>query len=171
MSSQKITERPSYRNNSETFRTPRKGDVKNIDKYTLSESKLAMYGLILSLVIIATKLCYSNKDFIEELIFERQLISLEQVSKEGQVVFRNVWVDSVKYSKYWLPVLCGTVITYFTWLMVYLDSDVPGVQPPSPLSPTKYKLQSGHSFHLNYVFALLVGVLVSVYMFWKEISL
>lgn len=78
-------------------------------------------------------------NYIHGLIYERQLISLEEVSKEGEVVFRNVWTDTVRYSKYWLPVLCGLLSTYFTWIMVYLDSNVPGVQPPSPLSPSKYK--------------------------------
>ncbi|KRT86333.1 hypothetical protein AMK59_3000 [Oryctes borbonicus] len=171
MPSQKITERPTYRSNNEIFGTPRKRDVRNIDMYALSETKLAMYGLIFSLAIITVKLYYSNRTYVEGLIFEQQLISLEQATEEGQVVFKNIWVHSIKYSKYWLPALCGLLTTYFTWLLVYLDSDVPGVQPPSPLSPTKYKLRSGHSFHLNYVFALLVGVLVSIYMLWKEMSL
>ncbi|KAK9752792.1 hemopoietic lineage transmembrane helix [Popillia japonica] len=172
MSSKKITERPSYRSNTNgVFGTPKKIDAKCNHKYLLSESKLALYGLIVSLLIITAKLYYFNRKLLHDFFYERELISFEEITREGQVAFRNVWIDSLKYSKYWLPVLCGLISTYFTWLVVYLDSDVPGVQPPSPLSPSKYKLQSGHSFHLNYVFALLVGILVSIYMFWKEISL
>lgn len=76
---------------------------------------------------------------INDLIIDRRLVSIAQVTKEGKTVFKNVWVDSVKYSKYWFPILCGFLTTYFTWLMVYIDSNVPGIQPPSPLSPSRYK--------------------------------
>ena len=33
--------------------------------------------------------------------------------------------------------LCGLAMMGFTWFIIYKDSRVPGVNPPSPFSPTK----------------------------------
>ena len=76
---------------------------------------------------------------IHAIFIDKKLTSYEVIAENGDVMLRYVWEESVKYSRYWLPVLCGLLTTYFTWLIVYLDSNVPGVQPPSPLSPSKYK--------------------------------
>lgn len=68
-----------------------------------------------------------------------KLITYETFTQDGELMFRHGWKTAVNYSGVWLPLLCGTLTTVFTWLMMYLDSDVPGVRPPSPLSPSKYK--------------------------------
>lgn len=34
-----------------------------------------------------------------------------------------------------------------------------------------FRIQSGHTFHLNYMFALLVGVLVFGYMYFRGIAI
>lgn len=81
---------------------------------------------------------FSEDDF-KRFLVERQLFTFEVVNEDGNVMYHHVWKNVVKFSNIWLPTLCGILTTYFTWLMVYLDSDVPGVQPPSPFSPNKYK--------------------------------
>lgn len=36
-------------------------------------------------------------------------------------------------------IISGCVITSFTWFIIYNDSSVPGVNPPSPFSPRKQR--------------------------------
>ncbi|XP_060522966.1 uncharacterized protein LOC132699970 [Cylas formicarius] len=141
------------------------------DNMVLNERKLAIYGLSFSLLVIFVKVFFANQDIIEKTIFERKLISYEVFTEDGRVVFTNSWQTVVRYSHFWVPLLCGFLTTYFTWIFVYLDSNVPGVQPPSPLSPQKYRMQSGHNFHLNYVFAILIGILVTTYMYLRGASI
>lgn len=46
------------------------------------------------------------------------------------------------YGKYgWLlrATMSGLVITAFTWFILYKDSSVPGVNPPSPFSPSRQR--------------------------------
>lgn len=76
---------------------------------------------------------------LEKAIFEQQLISYKVLTEDGTEMLLYSWKTAVRYSNIWLPILCGIMSSYFTWIMVYLDSNVPGVHPPSPLSPKKYK--------------------------------
>lgn len=93
-------------------------------------------------MVIFTENCINNLilgDTIYDTIFEKRLITYERVVTDGEIIVNYAWTTALRYSKFWLPVLCGTLATWFTWLMVYLDSNIPGVQPPSPLSPSRYK--------------------------------
>ncbi|XP_019869662.1 ADP-ribosylation factor-like protein 6-interacting protein 6 [Aethina tumida] len=146
-------------------------NLKTNEKPLVSEWKLGLCGLVVSLVIILAKLYVSNQDAIRSVLIERKYVTYEEITEDGRLMFKYTLETAVKYSSFWLPIVCGVLTTYFTWIMVYLDSNVPGEQPPSPFSPTKYKIQSGHSIHFNYLFAIIVGVLVSCYMYWRGISL
>ncbi|XP_067141281.1 ADP-ribosylation factor-like protein 6-interacting protein 6 [Centruroides vittatus] len=66
-----------------------------------------------------------------------------------------------------IPIIFGIVTTIFSWMIVFFDSFMPGISPPSPLSPSKYRKQSGHNFHTAYVMALANGVACSILMsYW-----
>ncbi|KAK4874737.1 hypothetical protein RN001_014097 [Aquatica leii] len=137
----------------------------------LSEWRLGLFGLIFSLIVISLKVLYANRENVQYVVFEKEWNTYKTVVTDGEVVLRHSWTTVLKCSWFWFPILCGAVATWFTGLMVYIDSSVPGVQPPSPFSPSKYKIRSGHSFHLNYVFAVVVGLLVSGYMFIRGFRL
>lgn len=50
------------------------------------------------------------------------------------------WEEGIKGSYLLWPIFCGISVSIFTWIMVYLDSDIPGIKPPSPqisFSPSK----------------------------------
>nr|CAH7719534.1 unnamed protein product [Callosobruchus chinensis] len=137
----------------------------------INEQKLALLGLLLSAVVISGKIITNYRETISKVLLEHKLVSYEILSDDGNEMLVHSWKTVLKYSNIWLPLLFGFLSSYFTWMMVYLDSAVPGVQPPSPLSPRRYKDQSGHTFHLNYVFAIVVGILVFFYMYMKGVSI
>ncbi|KAJ8942039.1 hypothetical protein NQ318_002793 [Aromia moschata] len=125
------------------YGTPRTHNLKE-ERPVLSERAVALWALVVSLLIIAAKVFTGYRETIGAAVLEQ--------------------------NNFWLPAVCGVLSSYFTWIMVYLDSNVPGISPPSPLSPQKYKDRSGHTFHLNYVFAILVGIFVFFYMYFKGVS-
>ncbi|KAB0793530.1 hypothetical protein PPYR_13150 [Photinus pyralis] len=147
---------------------PKKCENQNI---VISEWRLGLCGLIISLIILTSKILYANHESLRSMLFEKRFVTYETIVTDGEVVVRHAWVTALRYSWFWFPIVCGSLATWFTGLMVYIDSSVPGIQPPSPISPSKYKAQSGHMFHLNYVFAVVVGFLVSGYMFIRGFSL
>uniref|UniRef100_A0A1B6C8R9 Uncharacterized protein n=1 Tax=Clastoptera arizonana TaxID=38151 RepID=A0A1B6C8R9_9HEMI len=69
------------------------------------------------------------------------------------------WILSVILSR---AVFIGCLISLFSCQIVYLDSNKPGIDPPSPLSPVKYRKQSGSNWHLNYLVPFLMGPLIAI---------
>ncbi|XP_053687978.1 uncharacterized protein LOC128737378 [Sabethes cyaneus] len=61
-----------------------------------------------------------------------------------------------------LAALFGLGVMSFTYHVIYLDSNIPGVNPPTPFSASKQKRFSDKErrFHLGYVTALLSGLTV-----------
>lgn len=35
--------------------------------------------------------------------------------------------------------VCGLIMMGFTWFIIYKDSSIPGINPPSPFSPSKQR--------------------------------
>lgn len=71
------------------------------------------------------------------------------------------------YEKYgWLlkAMMSGLVITGFTWFILYKDSSIPGVNPPSPFSPSKQRIRGSSRIQINYLVGVLNGILCFVYM-------
>jgi len=69
----------------------------------------------------------------------------------------------------WRPALWGLLVLAFSWIIMHYDSKIPGVYPPSPLTPKKYREASGHTFHLGYAVALLNGFVAFVLSLWQQI--
>uniref|UniRef100_A0A336MBG9 CSON014362 protein n=1 Tax=Culicoides sonorensis TaxID=179676 RepID=A0A336MBG9_CULSO len=64
--------------------------------------------------------------------------------------------------------LIGALVTVFSWTIVYLDSDIPGINPPTPLSPRKnrtgYQLHVKNQYSLSYIMTILNGFAVFVFL-------
>lgn len=54
----------------------------------------------------------------------------------------------------------------FSWTVTYFDSFEPGMFPPTPLSPARFKKLTGHSFHMGYSIAILNGVVAALTVAW-----
>ncbi|XP_028048120.2 uncharacterized protein LOC105828928 [Monomorium pharaonis] len=71
------------------------------------------------------------------------------------------------YGKYgWLlkAMTSGLVITGFTWFILYKDSSEPGINPPSPFSPSRRRIHGSSRIQINYLVGVLNGILFFVYM-------
>ncbi|KAK9410631.1 ADP-ribosylation factor-like 6-interacting protein 6 [Crotalus adamanteus] len=49
-----------------------------------------------------------------------------------------------------LAMMTGLSCCSFSWTVIYFDSFEPGMFPPTPLSPARFKRLTGHSFHMGY---------------------
>ncbi|XP_030639237.1 ADP-ribosylation factor-like protein 6-interacting protein 6 [Chanos chanos] len=65
-----------------------------------------------------------------------------------------------------LSSLAGISCCSFSWTLTYFDSFEPGTFPPTPLSPTRLRRLTGHSFHLGYNMAILNGIVAALTVIW-----
>ncbi|XP_060774954.1 ADP-ribosylation factor-like protein 6-interacting protein 6 [Neoarius graeffei] len=65
-----------------------------------------------------------------------------------------------------LSSLAGVLCCSFSWTLTYFDSFEPGMFPPTPLSPSKFRKMTGHSFHMGYSMAILNGIVAGLTFFW-----
>ncbi|XP_058066944.1 uncharacterized protein LOC131216464 [Anopheles bellator] len=67
----------------------------------------------------------------------------------------------------------GLLVSSFTWYVVYLDSSIPGVNPPTPFSASKKRYRGGslskeRRFHLGYITAMISGLVVFLILVLSE---
>ncbi|XP_043678334.1 uncharacterized protein LOC122633918 isoform X1 [Vespula pensylvanica] len=73
-------------------------------------------------------------------------------------------------TKYWWlmrAILSGIITTSLSWLIIYMDSRIPGIDPPFPLNLLRkgeYRIQIISQINLNYLIGALIGLLVSIFM-------
>ncbi|XP_066491085.1 ADP-ribosylation factor-like protein 6-interacting protein 6 [Tiliqua scincoides] len=65
-----------------------------------------------------------------------------------------------------LALTTGLSCCSFSWTVTYFDSFEPGMFPPTPLSPARFKRMTGHSFHMGYSMAILNGIVAALIMVW-----
>ncbi|KAL2714547.1 ADP-ribosylation factor-like protein 6-interacting protein 6 [Vespula squamosa] len=73
-------------------------------------------------------------------------------------------------TKYWWlirAIISGMITTSLSWLIIYMDSRIPGIDPPFPLNLLRkgeYRIQIISQINLNYLIGALIGLLVSIFM-------
>ncbi|XP_040295343.1 ADP-ribosylation factor-like protein 6-interacting protein 6 [Bufo bufo] len=65
-----------------------------------------------------------------------------------------------------LSLLAGLSCCSFSWTVTYFDSFEPGMFPPTPLSPARFRRMTGHSFHMGYTMAILNGIVAALTVLW-----
>ncbi|XP_044525806.1 ADP-ribosylation factor-like protein 6-interacting protein 6 [Gracilinanus agilis] len=65
-----------------------------------------------------------------------------------------------------ISITAGFSCCSFSWTVTYFDSFEPGMFPPTPLSPAKFKRLTGHSFHMGYSMAILNGIVAALTVAW-----
>ena len=65
--------------------------------------------------------------------------SLIDLKKFAENSYHNaiIWANEHNINSIIRPLLCGLAIAIFGYTLVYLDSNIPGISPPSPFSPRK----------------------------------
>lgn len=102
----------------------------------------------------------SIKDIVASLkeTAEAQVVSVYSSVSSFKVNFMNIFACG----------LIGALVTAFSWMIIYLDSDIPGVNPPTPLSPSKnrtgYQMHVKHQYSLSYLMTIINGFAVFVFL-------
>ncbi|KAM6178826.1 ADP-ribosylation factor-like protein 6-interacting protein 6 isoform 1-T1 [Rhynchocyon petersi] len=65
-----------------------------------------------------------------------------------------------------ISLTAGFCCCSFSWTVTYFDSFEPGMFPPTPLSPARFKRLTGHSFHMGYSMAILNGIVAALTVAW-----
>ncbi|KAE8581178.1 hypothetical protein XENTR_v10024692 [Xenopus tropicalis] len=78
--------------------------------------------------------------------------------------------DKISLLGFWsllaLSLLAGLSCCSFSWTVTYFDSYEPGMFPPTPLSPARFRKMTGHSFHIGYTMAILNGIVAALTVLW-----
>ncbi|XP_033328052.1 ADP-ribosylation factor-like protein 6-interacting protein 6 isoform X2 [Megalopta genalis] len=112
------------------------------DKLEINEWTFSLFLFVMSLTIVLGKL-YMNYD----------------VSKFNTKHLTATYGWLIKAA------ISGLIMMGFTWFIIYHDSSIPGINPPSPFSPSKQRFSKESSgVQMNYLFGLLNGILIFIYM-------
>ncbi|CAG2061643.1 unnamed protein product, partial [Timema podura] len=124
------------------------------------ERKAAIIFSLLSFIIIASKL------FVANVNSKTLAVDIDQGGKAVLSSLRKLYV-SIPDSYGWLMVPLGAVLfVILSWEIIYNDSVVPGVHPPSPFaSPAKLsrnRTSLARYWNLNYTMPVLVGAVTLI---------
>lgn len=88
--------------------------------------------LIKSIFFCLKLFFFTANQLVQNLLIKagKEMFSKAHASSEWFQESRNNLVE---------PAIYGLLISIFTAMMVYLDSDIPGLSPPTPFSPRKAK--------------------------------
>ncbi|KDR12138.1 uncharacterized protein LOC110836499 [Zootermopsis nevadensis] len=144
-----------------------------------TELKLALFLFYVSFIIVCSKLVLVNREFFQNsyvhcktywatssfgtyrLLSDDNKIKISELLLTSNSVVRD-YVDHLKWLL--LPLLAGIGVTILTWNIIYIDSYIPGINPPTPFSPTKNRKQHSSRFPLVYIIAIVNGFLVFLLM-------
>ncbi|XP_033900029.3 ADP-ribosylation factor-like protein 6-interacting protein 6 isoform X1 [Acipenser ruthenus] len=94
-------------------------------------------------------------------VFLKDLRSEKEKNEDGtEINILGFWSLLV------LSLSAGLTCCSFSWTLTYFDSFEPGMFPPTPLSPARFRKLTGHSFHIGYSMAILNGIMAALTVIW-----
>ncbi|XP_043924977.1 ADP-ribosylation factor-like protein 6-interacting protein 6 [Protopterus annectens] len=109
--------------------------------------------VVVTVIAILLAICY---------LILKDLHSEKEKNEEGiEVGVLGFWTLLV------LAAVAGMSCCMFSWAVTYFDSFEPGMFPPTPLSPARFRKISGHSFHIGYTMAILNGIMAALTVMWS----
>ncbi|RZF46132.1 hypothetical protein LSTR_LSTR012992 [Laodelphax striatellus] len=66
------------------------------------------------------------------------------------------------------PAIIGFALSFIMWQMVLLNSNIPGIDPPTPFTPKKLRARKSPRYHLDYIFAVIIGLLTTFSLVVRE---
>ncbi|XP_034941945.1 ADP-ribosylation factor-like protein 6-interacting protein 6 isoform X2 [Chelonus insularis] len=120
-----------------------------LSKFEMNEWTFSVCLFLISSAIVLGKIY---------LLYDVFLLPNDVISHTRDVFQKNKW---------FFKALCsGLGVTAFTWFIIYKDSYIPGINPPSPFSPSKKKIRhcDESKVPLNYLMGIVNGVLIFIYM-------
>lgn len=149
-----------------------------------AELKFAVIALYVSCIIVCSKVVVINRSLLKRFYtYGRtywatssfgtyRLLSDDSRTKISDLLLtsNNVVRDILEHPVSWLlcPVLAGLGMTVLTWYVIYTDSFIPGVKPPTPFSPNKNRRHRSPRFHFAYIVAVLNGILLFLLMVFSS---
>ncbi|KAK0158881.1 hypothetical protein PV328_009821 [Microctonus aethiopoides] len=109
-------------------------------------------------ILVLTRI-YNNKQSSNETLLNTK--SIDEYKKS--VVYTTIKLLD-KYGWLIKATLSGLGILGFTWFIVYKDSNIPGINPPSPFSPSKKKLSDNPRIQMNYLIGVINAILIFIYI-------
>lgn len=125
--------------------------------------------------IVSTTSIFSNISNIFGLLYVPDVseFNIKQLTIISEKFVNNSQYDDVVnvmtlfFKSYgWLirAAICGLIMMGFTWFIIYKDSSIPGINPPTPFSPSKQRFAKTSGIQMNYLIGILNGILIFVYM-------
>ncbi|XP_033328051.1 uncharacterized protein LOC117221311 isoform X1 [Megalopta genalis] len=145
------------------------------DKLEINEWTFSLFLFVMSLTIVLGKLYMNYGNILQPESNSKPIIlsttvfpnisNIFNVSRMPDVSKFNTKHLTATYGWLIKAAISGLIMMGFTWFIIYHDSSIPGINPPSPFSPSKQRFSKESSgVQMNYLFGLLNGILIFIYM-------
>ncbi|XP_063972811.1 uncharacterized protein LOC135160317 [Diachasmimorpha longicaudata] len=153
-----------------------------LHKITINEWTFSLFLFVMSLTIVAVKLAVMYGILLPTKTYDlvktpsQSLLGgfIPEFDKDNYLFnatreYKETLIDTVtqfigKFGWFLKAAVSGLSLMGFTWFIVYKDSRIPGVNPPSPFSPGKRKFHDESRLQMNYVIGIINGILIFIYM-------
>ncbi|XP_043474165.1 uncharacterized protein LOC122506183 [Leptopilina heterotoma] len=147
------------------------GEVKNVTniqrfwkRLEFNEKTFSLILFFFSLIIVIGKIAV-NYGYLGQWLFWESNEKSHRFNENEN--FQFITTNNEVFDKYgWImkATLSGLATLIITWYIIYKDSNIPGINPPSPFRNSKTRLKKEFEISTNYFMGILNGLLIFFYM-------